>query len=87
MLNGLHRIDSSGYYIKYNTSCIIDGIDLPSQMHLECPLKYAYSLIVFCFVGVILYFLCDQWALFTHILQGYFSGTSIREIIIFLPVK
>ena len=40
------------------------------------PIEYEQEFVVFCLVVDILRFSVDSWELFTHIRQGYFTGTG-----------
>ena len=70
--------DEPVYWHIYGSAVVLNGL---TRVH---PIQHARGFVVLCFVGHILYLciedLCD---LFTHILQGYFTGTGT---VIWLPL-
>ena len=40
------------------------------------PMEYAHDYVVLCFAVLMLSVSADSWDTFTHMLQGYFTGTG-----------
>ena len=75
------RFMPAGVDIKMRVGCVIVNINTTwyGMQHLQWNIYTSFYFVLCCFIEIISYFLADWCVSFTHILRGWFTGTSQCE--------